>query len=457
MLPVRPDIRWPFALRALRHRNFQYFFVGQGLSVLGTWMQRLAMGWFVYRLTGDKLLLGVMDFAGQLPMLLLAPLSGVLADRWNRRSLLLCTQALSMLQAAVLSVLVLGGSISSGREAWYLVALSLAFGIVNAVDVPVRQAFVVEMVASREDLSSAIPLNSFLMNSTRFIGPPLAGLVVAWWGEGACFVTNAVSYLAVIVALLLMRLPPRPARRERTNMLRDLREGVVYCWRETHIRLSLLFLMVLSVVGIPYAVLMPAFAKDVFHGDARTQGFLLGAVGAGAVVGTLFLATRRSAVGLASIMTVSGGIFGAGLVLFSFSAPAWSRLAARLFGATAPDLPANSVLVLAGPALAAVGFGQVGLLVAGNTLLQTVVDDDKRGRVMSLRAVAFLGMAPVGSLLAGWAARHIGAGPTVFAGGVLCLLGAALFATRLPILRRAIKASYAKQLREVGGTAAGQA
>ena len=430
-------VKLPYVFRVLRHRNYRLFFFGQGVSLIGTWMQSLAMSWLVFRLTGDAFKLGLVGFAGQIPSLLIAPMSGVFADRWNRRRLLLATQTCSLIQAAALATLVLGGFIREAHDAWYLVGMSMALGVINSVDIPVRQSFVVEMVGSREDLAGAIPLNSMLMNVTRFLGPSLAGFVVVWWGEGLCFLLNSASYLAVIAALLAMRLAPRERRAGARNFRRELREGVAYAWRTPHIRLVLSFLATLSLVGTPYMVLMPAFAKDVFRGDARTQGFLLGSVGAGAICGTLFLASRKSTLGLGRIMAAGSAIFGTALVAFSFCGAAWDRIAPLIYGHPASELPPNLVLWLAAPILAAIGFGQVGQLVAGNTLLQTTVEEDKRGRVMSLHTMAFLGITPFGSLLAGTVARHIGPTSTVLAGGVLCLVGAIVFSSRLSTLRSA--------------------
>jgi MFS family permease len=432
-----------FVLRALNHRNYRLFFCGQGLSLLGTWMQHLALGWLVFKLTGDEFKLGLVGFAAQLPNMVLAPMAGVFADRWDRRRILIATQALSMLQAAVLAAMVLSGFVRGPGDVWYLIGMSLMLGLINSVDIPVRQSFVVEMVGSREDLAAAIPLNSLLFNLTRFVGPSLAGLVVYWWGEGFCFLFNSASYLAVIAALLAMRLAPRERRAERRRFLHELREGVSYAWGTPHIRLVLFFLATVSLVGIPYMVLMPAFAKDVFHGDSKTQGFLMGAVGLGAICGTLLLASQRSPVGLGRIMATGTLVFGVGLAAFALCGLSWDWLAPRLWGRPAVELPPNLVLWLAGPVLAAVGFGQVSQLVAGNTLLQMVVDEDKRGRVMSLHTVAFLGTMPLGSLLAGTVAHHHLLGPTwtVLAGGLACLVAAAFFSARLRALRSVLEAA----------------
>jgi MFS family permease len=434
--------RLPFVLRALRHRNYRLFFFGQGLSLLGVWMQNLAMSWLIYRLTGDEFKLGLIGFAGQIPNLVFAPLSGVFADRWDRRKLLVITQVCSLIQASVLSVLVMGGYISRPEDAWYLIGLTALLGMINSVDIPVRQSFIVEMVGSREDIASAIPLNSFLMNMTRFVGPPLAGLVVALWGEGLCFLLNSVSYLAVIAALLAMKLTPREILPGGMRFREQFKEGLSYVYASREIRVVLLFLAAVAMVGVPYMVLMPAFAKTVLHGDARTQGLLMGSVGIGAVLGTLYQASRRKA-GLGRIMGTGSIIFGVGLVLFSLCGVVWDRFAPPVLGRPISQLPANAALVLAGPVLMAVGFGQVSQLVSGNTLLQILVEDDKRGRVMSLHTVAFLGMMPIGSLLAGAVAKHIGPSQTVFLGGVLCLILAVLFLKSLASLPESRRESTA--------------
>ena len=454
----RAGARLPFVLRALRHRNYRLFFFGQGASLVGTWMQHMAMQWLVYRLTDSALMLGIVTFAGQIPNLVFAPVAGVFADRWNRRRLLLLTQSLSMLQAVTLAALMFTGVIHSASEAWALVAMSLFLGVVNSVDIPVRQSFVVEMVGSREELAGAIPLNSFLVNSSRFVGPSIAGLLVAWagrrWGEGAgegaCFLANALTYMSVLGALLAMRLTPRSRTTPPRRLSHELAEGLAYAWNTPHIRLLLLFLASLSLAGIPYMTLMAAFAKKIFAGDARLQGWLMGAVGLGAVGGTFMLASQRSPMGLGRIMSRGSMIFGSGLVLFALLGHFWDALGPAIYSGPAGP-PSWGVLPLAVPLLMAVGFGQVSQLTAGNTLLQTLVDDDKRGRVMSLHAVAFIGVAPLGSLAAGAIASHIGAPGTVLLGGAGCLTGAAIFAARLRALRGAIEATVYAAGRERPG------
>lgn len=408
-------------LRALSHRNYRLFFFGQGVSLIGTWIQQVALGWLVYDITGSKWLLGVVAFAGQIPTFLLSPLAGAVADRADRRRLLLVTQTLAMLLALALGELVLGEVISRPADAGWIVALAALTGTVMAFDIPARQAFVVEMVGGPRELPNAIALNSMLVNGARLVGPAVAGGLIRLVGAGCCFLINGLSFAAVLLALLAMRLAPRPDRLPRRHILREMLEGVTYAWREPYIRLVLTFLAGFSLVGVAPMTLMPAIAKDVLGGDETVLGLLYGSVGAGATCGTFFLARQRHQMGLGTTMAAASAIFGAALVAFSFSLN----------------------LYLSMGILAVLGFGQVLQLVAGNTLVQTVVEDDKRGRVMSLYAMSFMGMMPFGSLLAGWAAHSLGAMDkaggtmdTVYLGGVACLFGALLFTLRLRRLRR---------------------
>jgi MFS family permease len=403
-------------VRALRYRNFRLFFVGQSISLIGTWMQRIAVGWLVYRLTHSAFLLGVVGFAGQIPTIALAPLAGVLADRWNRHQLLIWTQVLAMIQAFVLSYLVLSGTI----EIWHLVVLSLVLGVVTAFDIPVRQSFMIEMIEDKSDLGNAIALNSSMVNCARLLGPSTAGLLIATLGEGACFVINGLSYLAVIASLLLMRIAHKNLRAQKSKAWHDLRDGLRYVYDLEPIRDIILLLALVSLMGMPYMVLMPVFAKDVLHGGPSTLGFLMGSSGVGALVGALYLASRKGVLGLDKMIPIGAGMFGLGLVMFALS---------RNFFLS---------LIL----LTAVGLGQMVQLATSNTLLQTMVDDERRGRVMGLFAVAFVGMAPVGSLLAGALASAIGAPWTVFLGGAACLIGAVIFARRLPQLREKARPIY---------------
>jgi len=415
---VRPALaRLAGSFRALRHRNFRLFLGGQVVSLTGTWMQQVALGWLVYRLTHSAFLLGLVGFAGQIPSLFVAPVAGVWADRWNRHRMIVATQALSMLQALVLAGLVLTGTVRIG----HVLALSLFIGIVNAVDVPARQSFLVEMVSGREDLANAIALNSSTFNAARLGGPSIAGAIIATAGEGVVFLLNGVSYAAVLAALLAMRLPPRPPLPQAAAPVwLNLREGVAYVTRFGPIRAILLLLSLVSLTGAPYAVLMPVFAADVLHGDAHTLGFLMGSIGVGALCGALLLASRQTVRGLGRFIVASVSAFGAALIAFSLSRSLWLSLVLVFFS----------------------GFGLMVHMAASNTIVQTIVDDDKRGRVMSFYAAAFQGTMPLGSLLAGALAGRIGAPRTVQLGGAACLLGALAFARALPGIRAELRPIY---------------
>ena len=406
-------------LRALRSRNYRLFVAGQSVSLVGTWMQQVAMSWLVYRLTGSAMLLGVVGFASQIPTIFISPVAGVLADRWDRRRLLIATQALAMFQAAFLAIVVLTGVV----QVWQIILLSLILGVVNAFDIPVRQSFIVEMVEHREDLGNAIALNSSMVNGARLIGPAIAGLLVASVGEGICFILNAISYLAVIVALAAMRIPHGSHHsRPRRHILHELHEGFMYAYKFGPIRSILLLVALISLMGMPYAVLMPVFAKDILHGGAHTFGFLMTAAGSGALVGTLYLASRQSVLGLGRVIVTATIFFAAGIASFALSS--------------------NFILSLA--ALTLAGFGAMTLVSSCNTVLQTILDEDKRGRVMSFFTMAFVGMAPFGSLGAGTMAGIIGPRDTLLIGGGGCLVGAAIFARQLPHIREKVRPIYVR-------------
>jgi MFS family permease len=382
--------------RALRHRNYRLFFAGQGISLIGTWMQRVAMSWLVYRLTGSALLLGVVNFTGQAPTLLFTPFAGVIADRYDRHRLLVATQVMAMVQAALIAVLVVTNVIA----VWHLVFLSLFLGIVNAFDTPIRQSLIVDMIESREDLGNAIALNSSMMNGARLVGPSIAGILIASVGEGMCFLLNAISYVAVIAALMAMTIASKKMRAQRPHIWKAWREGVTYAFGSPPIRLVLVLLAVVSFMGMPYATLLPIFAQEVLHGGAQTLGFLMGAAGIGALIGAMYLASRDSMLGLETVLVVAAMIFGTGLIGFSLSRIFW------------------------------LSCGLMIHMAAANTLVQTLVDDDKRGRVMSLHTMSVRGMVPLGSLIAGGLASQIGAPATLTLGGICCVLGALIFATR---------------------------
>jgi MFS family permease len=404
--PVTDRGERPRLTRALRSRNFRLFFGGQSVSLVGTWITRIATSWLVYRLTGSALLLGLVGFCGQIPTLLLAPFVGVLVDRMDRHRILLVTQVLSLLQSATLAVLTLSGRIS----VMDILVLQVVQGIINAFDTPARQAFVVEMVADRDDLPNAIALNSTMVNASRIIGPSIGGIIIAAVGEGWCFTLDAVSYVAVILSLMAMRLTARALPARDTRMREELRTGFEYVWRFLPIRWALLLLSLVSIMGMPYSVLMPAISTTVLHGGPHTLGFLMTASGAGALVGALYLASRRSILGLERAMVIASGCFGLGLIALSFSTVLWISLA---------------VLPL-------VGAGMMVTMAAANTIIQTVVTEQLRGRVMAFYTMAFLGSAPIGSLLAGVAAEQIGAPRTILLGGVACIAAAGWFGSRLP-------------------------
>jgi MFS family permease len=413
-------------LRALHSRNFRLFVAGQSVSLVGTWMQSVAMSWLVYRLTGSAFLLGVVGFTSQIPTFLLAPVAGVLADRWNRRRLLIATQALAMLQAAVLAAAVLTGVI----QVWHIIVLSLLLGVVNAFDIPIRQSFIVEMVSQREDLSNAIAVNSSVVQAARLIGPAIAGILVVSVGEGICFILNSVSYLAVLLALVAMKLGPRPHRGEqRRNVLHELREGFSYVFGFGPIRSILLLVALVSLTGIPYTVLIPVFAKEILHGGAHTFGFLMTAGGCGALVATIYLASRKSVLGLGKLIVLAGFLFAIGVASFAVS--------------TNINISFASLVIA--------GFGAITMIASSNTILQTILDEDKRGRVMSFFAVAFLGMAPFGSFGAGTMAGIIGPRETLLVGAVCCLCSTLLFARQLPKIREDVRPLYIKMgiLKEV--------
>lgn len=413
---ARPRLDLSQLGRALRHRNYRLFFAGQGISLIGTWLTRVATSWLVYRLTGSALLLGLVSFAGQVPSFLLAPFAGVLIDRWNRHRILVVTQAIAMVQSALLAFFALSGTITVA----HVLVLSLVQGLINAFDMPARQSFVVEMVESRADLPNAIALNSSLVNSARLLGPAIGGVLIAAVGEGWCFAIDAVSYVAVLASLLAMRVKPRVIERTTAHVLTQLREGARYAFSFSPIRTILLLLALISFAGVPYTVLSPVFAAEVLGGGPHTLGLLMGSSGIGALGGALWLASRKTVVGLGRTLVITSTLLGAGLVVYSLSPWLW----------------------LSVPALLVVGGGMMVSMGASNTILQTVVDEDKRGRVMGFYAMAFFGMAPFGSLAAGALAERFGAPATVLACGAATLVGGGLFARTLPELRRVVRPIY---------------
>lgn len=405
-----------FLVRALRSRNYRLFFAGQLVSLVGSWMTSVATSWLVYRLTGSAILLGVVGFAGQFPTFLLGPFTGVLIDRWPLRRVLVITQILAMLQSFALAYFAFSHRIS----VYHLLLLNLAQGLINAIDLPARQAFVVELVDRREDLPNAIALNSSMVNAARLLGPSVAGILIAAVGEGWCYLIDAISYIGVIFALLAMTVRPRRKRTQKQSVIQSLREGFRYSFGFAPIRAVLLLLALVSLAGVPYMVLMPVFAQQVLHGGPRTLGALMGAAGVGALAGALYLAARRSVVGLGRVISIAAALFGAGLVAFSFSHWFWLSLLLM------PITGACMIVQMAG----------------SNTILQTLVDDDKRGRVMAFFTMSFMGMVPIGSLLSGLLADRIGAQKTVMIGGLLCVIGAGLFERMRPRLRKMVEPIY---------------
>ena len=400
-----------FILRALAHKNYRLFFAGQSILLIGTWMTRIATAWLVYRLTGSALLLGVVGFAGQIPSFLLAPLAGVLVDRWNRQRLLVITQVLAMFQSLALALLTMTGLI----KMWHVIVLSVLQGLINSFDMPARQAFVVEMVEKREDLANAIALNSSMVNAARLLGPSIGGVVIAAVGEGWCFMIDSLSYIAVIASLLAMTITARVIQPTNdANIFQQLREGWSYATRFAPIRNVLLLLALVSLVGMPYTVLMPVFANDVLHGGPNTLGLLMAASGVGALVGALFLAARKTVLGLGKFIPLMAG-FGAGLIAFSFTKVLWLS-----------SLDGSDRTWLHG----ANGFS--------NTVLQTIVDEDKRGRVMSSTMALWPRRL---AACCGSVADRIGTPHTLLFGGIGCILGALWFATTLSNLRRDVRPS----------------
>ena len=404
--------------RSLQYRNYRLFFVGQSISLIGTWIQRIAMPWLVYHLTGSVFLLGVVGFAGQIPTFLLAPFAGVLTDRWNRYHILIVTQVVAMIQALILAFLFFIGAI----EIWNIILLSVLLGCINAFDTTARQSFVIEMVEKKEDLGNAIALNSSMVNGARLLGPSIAGVLIASTGEGICFLLNGLSYLVVIMSLLIMKIVPRKIENQNTHVFKELKDGFIYTFGFAPMRSVILLLGLVSLMGMPYTVLMPVFAKEILHGGAHTFGFLMGATGLGALIGAIYLASRKSVLGLERIIPLSAGIFGFGLVTFSLS---------HLF------LLSLALMVIT-------GLGMMLEMASSNTILQTIVDDNKRGRVMSFYTMAFMGTAPFGSLLAGVLANIFGAPNTLIIGGILCILGALIFASKIPELKKMVRPIYVK-------------
>lgn len=405
-------------LRALRSRNYRLFFFGQGASLIGTWMTQTATIWLVYHLTGSALMLGIVGFANQFPNFVLTPFAGVWVDRWDRRRTIVITQILAMIQSLSLAFLALTGTI----EVWQIIVLAAFQGGINAFDMPARQSFVVKMVDQREDLSNAIALNSSMFSGARLLGPAIAGLIIAATNTGVCFLIDGVSYIAVIAGLLAMRLPPQPPASEkpRETLWYSLKEGFDYAFSFQPIRSILLLIALVSLVGMPYMTLAPIFASQVLHGGPETLGFLMASSGLGALFSAVYLSSRPSALGLSKLIAIAPAMFGSALIVFALSRVMWLSMLAVLL----------------------IGMSLVLQHTSGNTVLQTIVEDDKRGRVMSFYMMAFTSTVTFGNLVAGSLATHIGAPNTLIIGGVLCIAGSLLFTKQLPEMRRSMRVAY---------------
>ncbi|HEX2920260.1 MAG TPA: MFS transporter [Bacteroidales bacterium] len=405
--------------RSLKYKNYRLFFSGQSVSLIGTWMQRITMPWLVYNMTGSELLLGVVSFAGQLPTFLLAPFAGVLSDRWSKYKALLVTQVISMIQASILAWLALSGTI----EIWHIVILSIIMGCINAFDVPSRHSFVIDMVENKEDLGNAIALNSLMFNGARLIGPSVAGILLAATNAGVCFLFNAVSYIFVIASLFFMRVESKGlVPKKKQQIFRELKEGFDYTFGFPPIKHILVLLTVVSLTGMSYQVLMPVYASETLMGDSQTYGFLMGTAGLGALAGAIYLASRTTVLRLGRLIPAAAILLGSGLVILSLS----------------------RIIAVAYVLLAFIGMGMMLQSAASNTILQTITDDDKRGRVMSFYTMAIMGTAPFGSLLAGALAKAIGTPWTAFIFGFITIIGGLVFFKKLPELREIVRPVYVK-------------
>jgi len=401
-----------FIVRAFRYRNYRLFFMGQGISLVGTWMQSMSMSWLIYRLTNSPFLLGLVYFIGQIPVFILTPIAGVLADRVSRKEIIVVTQSLSMVQAFILAALSLSGKIA----VWHIIILSFLLGIVNAFDVPVRQAFVADLIEKKSDLGNAIALNSLIFNGARVIGPSIAGVLIMLVGEGFCFLLNGISFCAVLFALILIKIKKRSCIHKHHRLFYNMKEGFSYVVSSPPIRIILVLISVISVFGVFYPVIMPVFSLKILKGGAQTLGFLMGGTGFGAFAGALFLASRSGPCGLEKIIPRAMIIFGISIIAFSLSRIFWLSLVLMIFA----------------------GFGMMVQIAASNTVLQSITDDDKRGRVMSFYTIAFMGMVPLGSLLAGALTGKIGGTYTLILSGLTCLIGSAVFFKKIHLIQEAI-------------------
>ena len=408
--------KYKHILRALRHRNFRLFFLGQGISLIGTWMQTVTMGWLVFRLTHSTALLGIVGFADKIPIFALTSSAGVLVDRYNKFKILVVTQILSMIQASLLAYLVLSGKI----QVWHIIVLAAFLGTVNSIDIPARQSFILEMIEDKEDLGNAIALNSSIFNGARLVGPSIGGILIALVGEGYCFLINALSFIAVIAALLSMNILAKPRKSGHAHPLVELKEGFSYAFGFAPTRNILLLICLFSLTAMPFVVLLPAFAKNILAGGPNTFGFLMASTGAGALLGAIYLASRKSVLGLGRWIVVASTLFSLTLIALSFTSSIWLSMA---------------LMPLA-------GFGMMVHMASSNTILQTVTDDDKRGRVIGIFVTSMTGMAPFGSLIAGALASRLGIPWEIRLGGIVCLAGSMLFASKLDDIRKLIHPIY---------------
>ena len=406
------------ALRALRHRNFRLFLAGQSFALIGYWIQMVAQSWLLYRLTESATLLGLLAFAGSLPILLLSPIAGWWSDRCNLHRAMFATQILELLQAATLAGLALAGIIAP----WHIITLAMVMGILVAIELPIRHAYLLELVDGKQDLSNAIALTSLVGNSGRMVGPAIAGILIGVLSEAHCFLINALTYIAVVISFLMIRARPQPRVAVSKPVLAGLREGFSYAWSSLPIRALLLVLAVTAFVATPYVALMPVMVNEAFQGGADEMGYLMGASGLGAISGTLYLASRANARGLIRLIIIATFAAGSSLVLFANAPSTWHAL----------------------PLLVVIGCGILMISVSVNMILQTIVDDDKRGRVMSLYTVAFLGISPFGALAAGALADLAGPRLTITLGGISCVLAALLLTRKRHEIRAGIRPIYEK-------------
>jgi MFS family permease len=404
---------------SLRSRNYRLYFTGQGISLIGTWMQNIALSWLIYRLTGSVFLLGLIGFTSQIPTFILAPFSGVITDRYNRLHLMILAQVCFMLQALAMTLLVMLNLIG----VWHIIVLSIVFGFISAFDAPARQSLVIDLIGNPRNLGNAIALNSALFNGARLIGPAIAGLIIAAVGEGICFLINTLSFVAVIGALMMIRIPERKHFKQEDSFKKSLTEGLQYTFRTVPIRNLILILACISLFGSPFIILLPAYAKEVLHGSSDTLGFLMSAMGAGALTAALIMAARKTVIGLGKIISVNTALLGAAVVLASLSKSLLISLAVLYIGGLAMILSLASV----------------------NTMLQTIADEDKRGRVMSFYAMALMGTTPIGNLLSGTVASRIGLSYALLIGGSITILAAGWFEVKRRSMRKMVRRIYAKK------------